>query len=91
MNGQKVQGIVDTRAKQSLLSTKAAKKANIYNNINKKTKDRVRGVGGVSKLFGYIQNLAVYIGQAVVYMDVEILEEDGFDFLLGRDILLEGF
>ena len=41
-----LQGVVDTGAEYTLLSTSGAKKAKLVNKINRKTRDRVKGVSG---------------------------------------------
>ena len=48
-------GVIDTRAEYSLLSTKGARKAKLFYKINRKTNDKVRGVSGISKVFGYLK------------------------------------
>lgn len=47
-------GIVDTGAEYTLLSATAATKAKLLGQVNRNTNDKVRGVGGVSRLYGYL-------------------------------------
>ena len=54
LNGVVLEGIVDTGAEYTLLSTRGAKKAKVFYKVNKKTKDRIRGVSGVTRVFGYL-------------------------------------
>ena len=48
LNGVQLEGIVDTGAEYSLLSTKGAKKTKLFYKIDRTTKDKVRGVSGVT-------------------------------------------
>ena len=66
LNGVNLTGIVDTGAEYTLLSTKGAKKAKLFYKINRKTNDKVRGVSGISKVYGYLQQQEIQLGLAKI-------------------------
>ena len=61
LNGILLTGIVDTGAEYTLLSTYGAKKAKVFEKINRATRDKVKGIAGVSSIYGYLVDQAIYI------------------------------
>ena len=61
VNGVILNGIVDTRAEYTLMSTTAAKKAKVFYNIDWSTRDRVKGIAGISRIYGYLNQQTLYI------------------------------
>ena len=54
INGIFLSGIIDTGAEYTLLSTRGARKARLFYYVDKNTKDKVRGVSEVTKVYGYL-------------------------------------
>ena len=50
----------------------------------------MKGVLGISRIYGYLQSQALYIDSAKIEQDLATLEEKSFELLLGRDILFGG-
>ena len=55
--------------------------------IDKNTKDKVRGVSGITSVYGYLKNHSIEVGEAKLHLDLAVLDENAFDILIGRDIL----
>ena len=66
LNGVVLIGIVDIGAKYTLLSTYGAKKAKLFEKINRATRDKVKGIAGVSAIYGYLVDQAIYIESAKI-------------------------
>lgn len=90
INKVQLQGIIDTGAEYTLLSTYAARKAKLTDKIQS-TKERVKGVSGISRLAGYLPDQPVKLGDATLHLDIATLDGGSFDVLIGRDILFCGF
>ena len=66
LNGVTLTGIVDTGAEYTLLSTMGAKKAKLFEKINRATRDKVKGISGVSRIYGYLIHQLLFIQSAKI-------------------------
>ena len=56
-----MKGIIDTGAEYTLLSSYGARKVKSYEKIKRGTRDKVKGVAGVTRIAGYLTDHAIYI------------------------------
>jgi hypothetical protein len=86
INGYLVQGMVDTGAEISVMSSSCAKRCRIANLIDTQHSGKAIGVGS-SDIVGGIDNLGMRIGPLNFQNKVSILRNSRCDLLIGLDIL----
>jgi hypothetical protein len=86
INGYLVQGMVDTGAEISVMSSSCAKRCRVANLIDTQHSGKAIGVGS-SDIVGGIDNLGMRIGPLNFQNKVSILRNSRCDLLIGLDIL----
>lgn len=85
INGYPVNAIIDTGAQLSIMSTKFAKKCDLYSSIDRRFAGRAVGVGS-SEILGR-STTRVRLGAMQFKSDFSVLENTRIDFIIGLDIL----
>ncbi|KAM7184541.1 hypothetical protein V8F20_012187 [Naviculisporaceae sp. PSN 640] len=86
INGTEVSAIVDTGAAATIMTPKFAEKCGIMRLIDRRYSGVARGVG-TAKILGRVHYTQFMVGEAHLPGSVTIMEGEGFDLLLGLDLL----
>lgn len=85
INGHPIRAVIDTGAQISIMSTKFAKKCDLYSSIDRRFAGRAIGVGS-SEILGRSTS-QMRLGAMRFKIDFSVLENTRIDLIIGLDIL----
>jgi hypothetical protein len=87
MNNYIIEGLIDTRASMSVITTNVVRELGIMHEVMGSKYYKI-ALGVVTQVMGEINKLSIRVGKMVCKMNFAVVDTDGYDVLLSLDFLI---